>query len=90
MKIDDVFSDKSILERKHNISSEKLKNMSMEELIPFIFLVNIFGYVFLNEEIENTKQSTEKMKLLSESSGSICIDTLKMEYMEENIESNNQ
>lgn len=82
MKIDDIVSDKSTLERKQSISSEKLKNMSMEELIPLILLVNIFGDDFLNEEIENAKQSTEKIKLLSESSGSICIDTLKMEYVE--------
>ena len=43
----------------------------------------------MNEEIENAKQSTDKMKLLSESSSCICIDTSKMEYVEENIESNN-
>lgn len=82
MKIDDVLSDKSILERKRNISSEELKNMSMEELIPLILLVNIFGDVFLNEEIENAKQSTEKMNVLPKSSGSICIDTSKKEYVE--------
>lgn len=70
MPFDDIFSDKSIL-RKQNISIQELKNMSMEELIPLILLVNIFGYIFLNEEILNTKQSTEKMKLLSESERSI-------------------
>lgn len=83
MKIDDVFSDKSILERKQSISSEKLNNMSMEELIHFIFLLNIFRDVFMNEEIEKAKQGQEKMKLQCESSGSICIDTSKMGYVEE-------
>lgn len=82
MLFDEIFSDKSIL-RKQNISIQELKNMRMEELIPLILLVNIFGYIFLNEEILNTKQSTEKMKLLSESSGYICIDTSKMEYVED-------
>lgn len=45
---------------------------------------------FMEEEIENAEQSTEKMKLLVESSGSICIDVSKMEYVEGNIEGNNQ
>lgn len=44
----------------------------------------------MDEEIENAKQSIDKMKLLSESSACICIDTSKMEYVEENIESNNR
>lgn len=37
---------------------------------------------FMDEEIENAKQSTEKMNILPKPSGSICIDTSKMEYVE--------
>lgn len=56
--------------------------------------INLFGKCavlnFMDEEIENAKQSKDKMKLSSESSGCICIDTSKMEYVEVNIESNNR
>lgn len=83
MKIDDVVSNKSILERKRNISSEELKNMSMEELIPLILLANIFGDVFLNKEIKISEQNVEKINVLYKSSGCICIDTSKMEYVED-------
>lgn len=43
-----------------------------------------YGLCLLNKEIENAKQSTEKMKLVSESTGSICIDTFEMKYVEGN------
>lgn len=43
-----------------------------------------YGLCLLNKEIENAKQIQEKMKLVSESTGSICIDTSKMEYVEGN------
>lgn len=81
MKIDDIISDKSVLEREKNISREELTNMSMEELLTLIFLIHIFGDIFLNEEIENATESKDKMKLSYESTGCICIDTSKMEYV---------
>ncbi len=53
-------------------------------------LYRVLALDFMWEEIEIAKQSTEKVKLSCESSGSICIDVIKMEYVEENIESNNR
>lgn len=84
------FLDKSDLIKNQNIHSQNIKDMSMEELIPLMLLVHIFGDVFLNKELETAKQSTDKMKLLVESSGSICIDTSKMEYVEVDSESNHK
>lgn len=48
------------------------------------------GLYLMEQEIEKAEQSTEKMILLSESSGSICIDTSKMEYVEVDSESNRE
>lgn len=90
MKVDDIFSDKSVLIKNHDIHSSNIKDVSMEELIPLMLLTYIFGDIFLNEEIKNAIQNTDKMTLLSESEGSICIDTSKMEYVEVDSESNHK
>lgn len=37
---------------------------------------------FLYEEVKNAKQNPEKVKMQYKSQGSICIDTSKMEYVE--------
>lgn len=84
-----LFPDKSVLESK-NISDDKLNDMSIEELYLIIFLIYIYLEIFLHEEILNAEISKEKMKMQCKKSGSICIDTSKMEYVEGNIESNNQ
>lgn len=43
---------------------------------------------FMEEEIENAEQRTEKMTLFSKSSGNICIDVMEMKYVEGYSESN--
>ena len=90
MKVDDIFSDKSDLIKNHNIYSQNIRDMNMEEMIPLMLFTYIFGDIFLNEEIKNEILSTKKMTLLSESEGSICIDTSKMEYVEVDSESNHK
>lgn len=90
MKVDDIFSDKSDSIKNYNIYSQNIRDMSMKKMIPLMLLTYIFGDIFLNEEIESVEQSTEKMKLLAESEGSICIDTSEMKYVEGQGESNHK
>lgn len=72
------FYDSLSKEEKKKIEKYKTYNL-------FYYSLALF---FMLQEIENTKQSTEKMTLFSESSGNICIDVIEMKYVEGSSESN--
>lgn len=65
---------------------EEIKNLTPERWINLCG--KDAGLCFMEKEIEKAEQSTEKMKLSCESSGNIYIDTLEMEYVEGDSESN--